>query len=642
MDLFLFLLVMLAFLSAGRVVTRKIWHLNFASSAEGFVFSSALGSVLVSLMVTGLTFIGQISSTTCWVLLAALLSSGASSLNNPRQWIGGTREKLAIIFSLSPLKTFIQIILGIIIFFLLSLAMAPAFSTDALVYHLAVPKAYLEAGGVTNLPNNIYSFFPQQMEMLYLFALALGTEQLAQLTGLGIALLLLIALHQYYRQTGSANYALLAPLLYISTPTFFNIASAAYVDLQAATYVFLAFYAWENGCSRKQSNWFLLMCLFAGAAVATKLTTVIILPLAFLGIATLGRRSNNTGKVVSQCLTLVIVSLILLLPWLARNYYFTGNPLAPYFMTFLGGENGMNWDITRSQQQFQYYSSFGMGHSILDFLLLPINLTFFSEPHSLKFDGQIGVLYLLLLPTLLCLRRQSLPMLSFFLVLMVFWFIQTQYIRLLAPAFAFLSVLLVTGLEKGFKNYGDSVGKKETVFLSLILTFGLLFNTSTILKEWVRIKPLSYLFNKENRDQFLIRQINAYPAYSVANHLIGEKGKVLLVYMRNLGYLMDRPFFSDTFFEAHTLRKIIDEEVYAENIIIRLKSMGITHILFNHNFVFGKNSAFSTGEKGILKNFLAKHAQRILVKNEFFLYRFMLDLESQDSKNGLISIPLNH
>jgi hypothetical protein len=31
------------------------------------------------------------------------------------------------------------------------------------------------------------------------------------------------------------------------------------------------------------------------------------------------------------------------------------------------------------------------------------------------------------------------------------------------------------------------------------------------------------------------------------------------------------------------------------------------------------------GERAILKNFLIRHAQRIQVKNEFLLYRFVLD-----------------
>ena len=89
-----------------------------------------------------------------------------------------------------------------------------------------------------------------------------------------------------------------------------------------------------------------------------------------------------------------------------KELFFTGNPVAPFFMNSFGGENSINWDVVRSQMQFQYYSSLGMGRSFLDFLMLPINLTFFSEAHSLKFDGRIGILYLLLIPALLGLESQ--------------------------------------------------------------------------------------------------------------------------------------------------------------------------------------------------------------------------------------------
>ena len=58
MDVVLFLLFILGFLSAGRIFTRKIWNLNFSGPAEAFVFSSALGSVIASVMMTGLVFIG--------------------------------------------------------------------------------------------------------------------------------------------------------------------------------------------------------------------------------------------------------------------------------------------------------------------------------------------------------------------------------------------------------------------------------------------------------------------------------------------------------------------------------------------------------------------------------------------------------
>ena len=473
--------------------------------------------------------------------------------------------------------------------------------------------------------------------MLYLFALALGSDSLAQLTGLGIVFLLLFALWQYSKENIHKNYAWLTPLIFISTPTFFSVASSAYVDLQAAAYVFLAFYSWQNGCDQKQPRWFFLMTLFAGAAIASNLTTIIILPLAFLGLAWYGRTHKNLKQAVNQCLIMTLGTLLILSPWLLRNYFFTGNPVAPFFMNIFGGENAMNWDVIRSQMQLQYYSSIGMGHSFLDFLSLPINLTFFSEPHSLKFEGQIGILYLLLSPALFGLDRKSIPLAIVFSVLLIFWFMQTQYIRLLAPAFAFLSVLLVAGLAHLFQN--TKIGKKEQLFLTLILALGLLFNTSLIMKEWFRIDPLSYILKKESRVQYLTRQVRAFPSYQDANEMLTEKDKVLLIHMGNLGYLMDRPFFSDTFFEDHTLTKIIDKGVYAADILNRLKVQGITHVLFNYHYIFGENSVLTLGERAIFKNLLKKHGEQLSSKNGFLLYRFMLDSESGNQTQPL---SLNH
>ncbi len=82
------------------------------------------------------------------------------------------------------------------------------------------------------------------------------------------------------------------------------------------------------------------MTLFAGAAVATKLTTIIILPLALLGVTLYGRTHKNPKQTAGQCLMLVVGAILILSPWLARNYFFTGNPVAPFFMNIFGGDEG--------------------------------------------------------------------------------------------------------------------------------------------------------------------------------------------------------------------------------------------------------------------------------------------------------------
>ena len=592
MDFTFFLLIILAFHNSGQVLTSK---LKFSGPGEAFLFSTALGSILISVIMTVLVFSGLISSAVCWVILGVFFLIGWKNLLHLKHALNIFSSPQSI--EEDGLKNMAQSFLGLLVLLSISLALAPAFATDALVYHLAVPKAFLQAGGLVNLPDNIYSFFPQQIEMLYLFALALGSDSLAQLTGLGVVFLLLFALWQYSKQKVGKSYAWLTPLIFISTPTFFSVASSAYVDLQAAAYVFLAFYAWENGCTRKQSSWFFLMTLFAGAAVATQITTVIVLPLAFLGLSIHGRTHKNTSQTAGQCLLLVLGSLLMLSPWLARNYFFTGNPL--FF---------------------------------IDFLSLPINLIFFSELQSLSFDGQIGILYLLLLPALLGLRRESYPAVIVFLVLLVFWFVQMQTIHLLAPAFVFLSMLMVSGLKQLFQQ--NSTGKREKFFLTTVLALGLLFNTSLIMKEWFRIEPLSYLLNKENREQFLTRQINAYPIYQDANKMLTENDRVILIDMKNLGYLMNQPFHNDA--RAETLTEIIDKGVYAADIANRLQIRGINHALFNFDYVFGKDSALTFGEKAIFKNFLIQHGEQLSTKNGFLLYRFMLDFnaENQNKNSG--------
>ncbi|MEC7786665.1 MAG: glycosyltransferase family 39 protein [Nitrospinota bacterium] len=599
------------------------------------MFSTAVGSIFFSALVTVLVFAGWIKSTVCWSILGASLLIGWKNLLHLKVVLNifqGTAAQRH-----AGLKNLAQSFLALLAFLSIGLAMAPAFATDALVYHLAVPKVFLHAEGLVNLPDNIYSFFPQQIEMLYLFALALGTESLAQLTGLGIVFLLLLSLWHYSSKKMEDSYAWLTPLIFFSTPTFFSLAASAYVELQAATYIFLGFYCWENGCKRKQTRWFILMTLLAGAAVTTKLTSVIILPLALLGLAIHGRTQKNVNQTAIQSIILALGALLIISPWLARNYFFTGNPLAPFFMNIFGGESGMNWDVTRSQMQLKYYSSFGMGHGILDFLSLPINLIFFSELNSLKFDGKIGILYLLLLPALLGLDRKNLPAMIVFSVLLVFWFLQMQSIRLLAPALVFLSFLMISGLEQVFIKYKS--GKIEKFFLTAILALGILFNTSAIIKEWFHVNPLSFLLKKETREQFLTRQIKAYPSYDDANKFLTEKDKVLMVHMGNLGYLMNRPFSSDTFIESHTLSEIIDKGVYAADIINRLKARGITHVLFDFNYVFGKDSKLTIGERAIFKNFLIKHGEKLSAKNGFLLYRFMLDSKTEKQTE---LIPLNH
>ncbi|GIS85032.1 MAG: hypothetical protein CM1200mP16_13320 [Nitrospina sp.] len=97
------------------------------------------------------------------------------------------------------------------------------------------------------------------------------------------------------------SYAWLTPLIFFSTPTFFSLPLPL-----LSNYKQLLIYFWVSTAGKTDANennsWFILMTLFAGAAVTTKLTSIIILPLALIGLTIHGRSHKNVNQTAIQCL----------------------------------------------------------------------------------------------------------------------------------------------------------------------------------------------------------------------------------------------------------------------------------------------------------------------------------------------------
>jgi hypothetical protein len=112
--------------------------------------------------------------------------------------------------------------------------------------------------------------------------------------------------------------------------------------------------------------------------------------------------------------------------------------------------------------------------------------------------------------------------------------------------------------------------------------------------------------------------------YQAMNQL-DPKAKVLMVYMGNLGYLAERPFHSDSVFEAHTLQTLLAQDASLNGLRNQLKSRGFTHLMFDRNYVFGKESAFTPDHQARLNGFLNHHAQLLKQKDNYFLLQLVLD-----------------
>ena len=112
------------------------------------------------------------------------------------------------------------------------LGSVPPVDRDALTHHLAVPKLYLQHGGMVEIPWIPFSYYPMNLDLLYLVPLYLGQDIAAKYIHFGFALLTACSIYGYLRRrTGSAAWALLGGLLFLSLPVIVKLSITVYVDL---------------------------------------------------------------------------------------------------------------------------------------------------------------------------------------------------------------------------------------------------------------------------------------------------------------------------------------------------------------------------------------------------------------------------
>ena len=77
-------------------------------------------------------------------------------------------------------KTSLLALLAAIILSVIILSLVPPISRDALVHHLNVPKLYLRHGGMYEIPSLPFSYYPMNLDLIYLIPLYLGNRYLCQ------------------------------------------------------------------------------------------------------------------------------------------------------------------------------------------------------------------------------------------------------------------------------------------------------------------------------------------------------------------------------------------------------------------------------------------------------------------------------
>jgi 4-amino-4-deoxy-L-arabinose transferase-like glycosyltransferase len=245
-------------------------------------------------------------------------------------------------------------LLGAWVLATLTLASVPPVDRDALTHHLAVPKLYLKQGGMVELPSVSFSYYPMNLDLLYLIPLYFGNDIAPKYIHFAFALLTAWLIQRYLqRRTRQPGYSLLGALLFLSLPVVIKLSITVYVDLGLVFFTtasLLSLLRWvEESCRARH---LIVSAVFCGLALGTKYNGLVSFFLLACMVPVLyARRLREPGPTSSALIAsadgrkpslkpstlsafgwaglFVFIALTVFSPWILRNIYWTGNPVYP-------------------------------------------------------------------------------------------------------------------------------------------------------------------------------------------------------------------------------------------------------------------------------------------------------------------------
>ncbi len=267
----------------------------------------------------------------------------------------------------------------------LTVALAPPLKFDALVSHLALPQAYLEAGRVQYFSTQVMSGMPQNAEMLFTWAIALGGLSAATVLGWWFGVLALVGLLGYFSQKLNVPSAWAAVAALLAGFSLVMLTAWGYVDWLALLFGFGVLVLLDRWRRKLDLLSLVLAGVFTGLAVGTKYTAGV---LGVAGLAALiwhiWKRKVPWRAGILDVLKFGGAALAVAAPWFIKNLLTTGNPFYPFF--FAAG--------AMTPLRLAVYQNVPPYGNWLDFFFLPLRATYLGMDAS---DGYMVALGPLLL-----------------------------------------------------------------------------------------------------------------------------------------------------------------------------------------------------------------------------------------------------
>ena len=488
----------------------------------------------------------------------------------------------------------IAILILLAIEFILNLT--PPIARDALIHHLAIPKLWLKNGGFYDVKWADFSYYPMNVDLLYLLPLYFKKDFIANFIHMGFGIGTALLIYHYLNNKTGRIAGILGILVFLSTPIVVRLSTQAYVDLGLAFFTtasILTFIRYRDG-EFKEFKWLFLSSLAMGLALGTKYNALIAWFFLSLTIVYVySRDTGRQGRAVIYGLIFFMISLSVFSPWLIKNIILTGNPLYPLFKGIFKTNSatieGGALSIVSGDNHTGFFQMREMlyGENFWKTLLIPFRFFFQGQDNSDRyFDGVLNPVLIILSPFALMSKsdyRDKLCFMSFavFFIFIAF-FLGEIRIRYILPVVPVLSILTVMGLMNIWTwtmSHSNRFGKVLAVLVFSFFIVMMSKNVFYIKNYYQTISPMNYVLGKESRDEFITRHNSSYPAIKYINTHTPENARVRLIFLAQRGYYLDRIYQDDRSFGMDEIRGLVENSHEEGSFQTYLHSLGFTHLL---------------------------------------------------------------
>jgi len=554
-------------------------------------------------------------------------------------------------------------------FFILVLAIAllacvPPISRDALIHHLAIPKLWIEHGGIYEIPNLSFSYYPMNLDLLYTVPLIFDNDILPKFIHFSFGLLTGWLVYRYLKKRISRTYGLLGALFFLSIPIVIKLSITVYVDLGLvffSTAALLQVLDWiDNRYALKN---LILAAILCGLALGTKYNGLVVffllsvfIPFSYLRLSP--KERPNQINAIRYCFIFILLSLVVFSPWMIKNLFWTHNPVYPLYNSWFD-KGSQHQDIPGSSQEpseiqvtetkpktkWDHFTTrkYVYKESLVEILTIPLRIFFQGRDDNPKyFDGILNP-FLFILPLLAFIglkqepdifRFEKIFLVIFCILFLLIAFLQTDMrIRYIAPIIPPLVILSISGLHKLFAvGIFQKTKVNKHVYQAigfLVIAWMLCINTSYLYGQFKTVDPLPYIRGDIGRYDYIIRHRLEYPAVTYINNHLAENSKILGVFLGNRSYYFEKAIIFNFSFIKKSVKESSGENTLRES----LHRQQITHIILRHDLFnsWAKNT-FDPKEIKRIESFFRNHTRLLFSKTGYGVYALNPSMPTQEAK----------